>query len=93
MQISIRPSTVFNIASAFIYGTSRAAHFCPDPADAAVDVDRFQLEMEERDVFHHFQCLRFFTARWEMTSILVFCGRANFLMKVRDGAADSRSYL
>lgn len=34
-----------------------------------------------------------FTARGKMTSILVFCGRANFLIKVHDSAADSPCYL
>lgn len=34
-----------------------------------------------------------FTARGKMTSILVFCGRANFLIKVHDSAADSLCYL
>lgn len=34
-----------------------------------------------------------FTARGKMTSIFVFCGQANFLIKVRDSAADSPCYL
>lgn len=34
-----------------------------------------------------------FMARCKMTSILVFCGRANFLIKVHDSAADSPCYL
>lgn len=34
-----------------------------------------------------------YTARGEMSSILVFCGLANFLIKVRNSAADSPCYL
>lgn len=87
-----------------LYDTSRAACFCFDLFDVAVrwtalsSCDNESVETEESSVSSGLTdeikaSGLLFTARGKMTSILVFCCWANFLIEVHDNAADSPCYL